>query len=164
MPHHSSRRLLWLSGCLIGLSAAAVVGVTAVGVAGLLVSPGQSREPYKRVEELLSQGTNIVGEKIVYPTGGPAKVTAVIVSMMPGEATGPHKHGVPLFAYMLEGELTVDYGTHGTKVYKPGDSFLEAMSVEHNGHNRGDTTARVLVVFMGAEGATNTIPLHPKPQ
>ncbi len=157
-----SKTSIWNSG----MGAATLAGLVAAAVAGLFAftQPGESREPYKHVEELLSASVNVVGEKIVYPTDGAAKVTAVIVSMKPGEATGPHQHGVPLFAYILDGELTVDYGTHGTRVYKPGDSFLEAMAIEHNGHNRGDRIARVLVVFMGADGATNTIPLHPKPQ
>ncbi len=154
------------TGRYFATGAFALLGVAGLTAAGFFATsePGHSREPYKHVEELLSASVNIVGEKIVYPTDGPAKVTAVIVSMKPGEATGPHRHGVPLFAYMLEGELTVDYGSHGTRVYRPGDSFLEAMSVVHNGHNRGDRIARVLVVFMGSDGAANTIPLHPKPQ
>ena len=34
-------------------------------------------------------------------------------------------------AYILEGELTVDYGAHGTRTYKQGQSLMEAMSVAH---------------------------------
>ena len=59
---------------------------------------------------LLSTGTTVVGETLHYPTNGPAHVTAAIVTLAPGGKTVLHRHGVPLFAYILEGELTVDYG------------------------------------------------------
>lgn len=59
---------------------------------------------------LLSTGTTVVGEPLRYPTSGPAHVTAAIVTLEPGAKTIVHMHGVPLFAYILEGELTVDYG------------------------------------------------------
>jgi quercetin dioxygenase-like cupin family protein len=112
---------------------------------------------YKRVEPLVTTGRTIIGETILYPTGAAAKIDSLIVSMEPGESTGWHKHGVPIYGYILEGELTVDYGDKGTKVYPHGTGFMEAMDHWHNGHNHGDVPARVLVVFMGAEGIKNTI-------
>ncbi len=126
----------------------------------LTVDRSGASELYPRVEKLTSAGTNIVGEQIVYPAGAPAKVTAVIVTLKPGEDTGWHKHAVPLFGYILEGELTVDYGTHGTRVYRSGDSLLEAMTVAHSGVNTGTGIMRVLAVFMGAEGVPNAVPVN----
>jgi quercetin dioxygenase-like cupin family protein len=111
---------------------------------------------------LLSTGKNIVGETIRYPTTGPAHVTAAIVTLAPGAKTIAHKHGVPLFAYILDGELTVDYGTHGTRTYKKGQAFMEAMDVTHFGINHGAEPVRILAVYMGAEGARNVIP-EPNP-
>lgn len=105
----------------------------------------------------VSTSKTIVGEDIVYPTTGKAVVTSAIVVMAPGERTILHRHGVPLFAYMLEGELTVDYGAHGTRVYRQGDSFMEAMNVSHAGRNTGTTTVRILAVYMGAEGSKDVV-------
>jgi quercetin dioxygenase-like cupin family protein len=105
---------------------------------------------------LLSGSRTVVGEDIVYPTGK-AVVTAMIVTLAPGEKTVVHRHGVPLFAYILDGEVTVDYGTHGSKTYKQGQSFLEAMHVEHAGHNSGGIPVKILAVYMGAEGAHDVI-------
>jgi quercetin dioxygenase-like cupin family protein len=62
---------------------------------------------------LLSTGTTVIGETLHYPTNGPAHVTAAIVTLPPGSRTVLHKHGVPLFAYVLEGEITVDYSDRG---------------------------------------------------
>jgi quercetin dioxygenase-like cupin family protein len=106
---------------------------------------------------LLATGTTIVGEAIAYPPGTP-KVTAAIVTVPPGKETGWHTHQVPLFAEILEGELTVDYGSKGVKVYKPGDSLLEAMNWPHNGMNKGAVPVKLLAVYMGAEGVPTATP------
>lgn len=107
---------------------------------------------------LLSTGKTIVGEPIRYPTTGPAHITAAIVTLAPGAKTIPHKHGVPLFAYILDGALTVDYGTHGKRTYRQGDAFMEAMDVAHFGINAGTQPVRILAVYIGAEGAKDVIP------
>jgi quercetin dioxygenase-like cupin family protein len=106
---------------------------------------------------LLSTGTTILGEPIRYPTTGPAHVTASIIALSPGGRTIAHKHGVPLFAYILEGELTVDYGARGVRTYRAGDTFMEAMDVTHFGENRGSGPVRLLAVYMGAKGASDVI-------
>jgi quercetin dioxygenase-like cupin family protein len=108
---------------------------------------------------LLSTGTNIVGETLRYPTSGPAHVTAAIIALAPGGKTIVHKHGVPLFAYILEGELTVDYGEHGKRTYKQGQAFMEAMDVAHYGVNTGTQPVRLIAVYMGAKGAEDVIPV-----
>jgi len=107
---------------------------------------------------LLSTGTSILGEPIRYPKTGPAHVTAAIVTLAPGARTMMHKHGVPLFAYILDGELTVDYGKRGTRTYRQGQSFMEAMTVAHFGVNNGSQPVRLLAVYMGAKRAKDVIP------
>jgi quercetin dioxygenase-like cupin family protein len=106
---------------------------------------------------LLAAGETVVGETIAYPAGAPAKVTAAILSLAPGASTGWHTHGVPTFGYILEGELTVDYGDKGQRVYRAGDAFLEAISVVHDGRNTGAGPMRILAVFMGAEGLPTSV-------
>jgi quercetin dioxygenase-like cupin family protein len=101
---------------------------------------------------LLSTGTTVVGEPIVYPAGKP-HVTAAIVTIAPGSKTIVHKHGVPMVAYMLQGELLVNYGADGTRTYKQGDALMEAMNVAHLGINNGAEPVHILVVYMGADGA-----------
>jgi quercetin dioxygenase-like cupin family protein len=65
---------------------------------------------------------------------------------------------VPLFAYVLEGEITVDYGEHGRRTYRQGEAFMEAMAVAHFGANTGSQPMRLLAVYMGAEGAADVEP------
>jgi len=108
---------------------------------------------------LLSTGTTIAGETLHYPTGGPAHVTAAIITLGPGAKTILHRHGVPLFGYILDGELTVDYGDRGKRTYRKGDAFMEAMDVPHFGVDTGKEPVRILAVYMGAEGAADVIPV-----
>jgi quercetin dioxygenase-like cupin family protein len=107
----------------------------------------------------MSTGTTILGETIRYPRTGPAHVTAAIVTLAPGGRTIMHKHGVPLFAYILDGELTVDYGSHGTRTYRQGQSFMEAMAVAHFGVNNSPQPVRLLAVYMGAKHAKDVVPV-----
>jgi quercetin dioxygenase-like cupin family protein len=127
-----------------------------VAVALVVGSRAGSAEDYPAVP-LLSGSQTIVGEDIVYPTTGKAVVTAMIVTLAPGEKTVVHRHGVPLFAYILDGEVTVDYGTFGPRTYKQGQSFLEAMHVEHAGRNSGSIPVKILAVYMGADGSQDVI-------
>ena len=107
---------------------------------------------------ILSTGTTVTGELLQYPSGGPALITAVEITFEPGQQTGWHTHPVPLFGYMLEGELTVDYGEKGQRIYRKGDALVEAMSTAHNGRNMGQSTAKILAVFIGKEGLQGSVP------
>ena len=127
---------------------------------GLASCIAPARDAAPTAEVLLSSGETTIGQEISYPTGT-ATITASIVTLPPGAETGWHRHDVPLFAYVLEGEITVDYGSDGRQTYTAGDAFLEAYRTDHNGVNTGPTTAKVLAVFAGAEGVRNTVPAAP---
>lgn len=107
---------------------------------------------------LVKGGTDILGEPLAYPEG-PVNITSAIVTVAPGAETGWHTHEVPLFAYILEGELTVDYGTKGKKTYRAGDSLFEAMNWPHNGTNTGAVPMRLVAVYMGGGDKANTVPV-----
>jgi quercetin dioxygenase-like cupin family protein len=113
------------------------------------------------VRMVLSTNRTVTGEPIQYPSGVPALVTAVEIILQPGQQTGWHTHPVPLFGYILEGELTVDYGARGERTYRQGDGFAEATNQAHNGHNIGQKLVRILAVFIGIEGVQGTAPALP---
>jgi len=106
-----------------------------------------AKTPYDKVREILSSDQTVAGEKISFPQQNPS-VQAIEITMAPGEVTGWHHHHAPLFAYVLEGEITVTYEEIGKKVYRQGDGLLEAMDVTHRGENTGDGPARILAVFL----------------
>lgn len=105
---------------------------------------------------LLESSTDVLGAPLAYPEGTP-NVTAAIVTIPPGGETGWHEHEVPLFAYLFEGELTVDYGEKGTRTYRAGEAVLEAMNWPHNGTNTGTVPMKLIAVYMGSASAANTI-------
>lgn len=124
----------------------------AAAVAALLCAPAAlAGEAYPAVK-LLETTTTVAGEPIAYPTTGPAKVNAIIVTIAPGAETVLHHHPAPMFAYILDGEVSVDYGAAGTRRFQAGDAFMEAMAMPHKGVNSGAVPVRILAVSMGAEG------------
>lgn len=122
----------------------------------LLTTGVQARDQsYYPVQELLVTGKTIVGEDIQYPTTGAPKITVAVVTVAPGAPAAFHRHPVPLVAYVLEGELTVDYGPKGVKTFRQGDALVEAMNVPHRGMNLGSGMVKLLAVYIGAEGTAN---------
>jgi len=108
-------------------------------------------------ERLLETGKTVVGQPIKYPSDGVPKITALIVTVAPGEQTVVHKHPVPLFGYVISGEIEVEYEGKGTKRYAAGHAFMEAIDWWHKGKNVGDVPARILIVYLGSERLPNVI-------
>jgi quercetin dioxygenase-like cupin family protein len=127
-------------------------------VLGLILTGSHAAsEEYQRVVPLLKDGKTVLGQPLVYPTDGPPQIHSVVVTMLPGEETGLHTHPYPTYGFILDGELTVSYPGGVEKVYKQGEAVMEAVDTLHNGKNNGTEPVRVLVVFMGVEGGTNTL-------
>jgi len=109
-------------------------------------------------DRLLETGESVIGQPLSYPTDGSPKITAIIVTIAPGEKTQVHKHPVPLFVYILSGEITFIYEGKGTKRFGAGDTFMEAVDWWHKLKNDGDVPARYLVVYIGSDKLPNIIP------
>ena len=134
---------------------------TAFAILALLASPvladDQAKQQYQNLlTPLLSSGTDVLGTQLTYPQG-PAKITAAIVTIPPGGTTGAHHHEVPLFAYILEGELTVYYVTNGKRTKHASDNKHETNNRVHIGTNTGTVPMKLLAVYMGGGTAANTV-------
>lgn len=134
-----------------------------VAAAGLLAcsavvqAKDQAATQYQNLlTPLLKSGTDVLGTPLSYPDG-PIDITAAIVTIPPGGETGWHVHEVPLFGHLLEGELTVDYGSKGTKTFRAGESLIDAIDWPHNGTNTGDVPLRLIAVYMGGAGRANVV-------
>lgn len=97
------------------------------------------------------------GQKIAYPRTDRAEVTAMTVELTPGAETGWHKHPVPVYAYVLSGNLTVELEDGKTLSFAPGDAIIEVVDTLHNGRNRGTGPVKLAVFYLGIEGAGNVI-------
>lgn len=106
---------------------------------------------------LLQSSVTGDGQPLVYPTGTP-QITSRLVEIPPGGETGRHSHPVPLFAYILEGELVIKADDQPPRHFKAGDAFME-IAAWHTGRNETDKPVRLLSVYAGAQG----VPLANKP-
>ena len=106
---------------------------------------------------LEGQQLTVLDQPVTYPKKQPAQVSSYVVTLEPGQETGWHKHKTPLFVYVLEGTLTVEYDAGVTKEFAAGTAYLEADDVWHNVTNMGSDTVRTLDVSMGAKGAKDTV-------
>ena len=132
--------------------AAALVASAATFLAAIAFAA--DNDPH--VETLLDTRTTVLGQPIAYPTQGAAQITAAIVTLAPGQETGRHRHPVPLYGQVLSGQVTIDYDGGGSKTFRAGDAFMEAVGTWHNGRNSGDEPVRILAVYLGAEGVANS--------
>jgi quercetin dioxygenase-like cupin family protein len=106
---------------------------------------------------LLKTLTNSIGQPIAYPREGTSEVTALLVEMAPGEETGWHQHPVPLFGYILTGEITVYQATGEKRVVGPGEVSLESVDVIHNGVNEGLNPCKMIVFVAGIKDMPFTV-------
>jgi quercetin dioxygenase-like cupin family protein len=148
---------------LLGLVAGALALFVAVSASRAETAPPAPLpgEAHSGERVVVSTATTVTGETIRYPSGAPARVTAVEITLAPGQQTGWHIHPVPLFGYILEGELTVDYGAKGERTYRTGEGFMEAMNERHNGRNSGRGPVKILAVVIGEEGVRASLPASP---
>jgi quercetin dioxygenase-like cupin family protein len=128
------------------------IGVLAIG---LSATSAHGAPPAPSVETLIETERTILDQPIFYPSGT-SKITAQIITLPSGASTSLHLHAVPMFAYILKGELVVDYGSSGERRYRKGDTLVEAIDWPHRGRNAGKGKVQILVVFSGAEGTPSS--------
>jgi len=105
------------------------------------------------------QAQTVLDQLLQYPSASQAQVSSAILTIAPGVSTGLHKHDAPMYAYILEGTLTVTYEGGIVKEFSAGSAILEAVGTPHNGENKTDKPVKILVVNMGAEGVANSVTL-----
>ena len=104
------------------------------------------------LEPLLKTDTTSIGQKIVYPHFENDEVSIVKVTIPPGKSTGWHKHVFPVFAYVLQGTLTVEVENRKTLGFVAGSSLSEVINILHNGLNKGKEDVVLIAFFMGEKG------------
>ncbi len=104
-----------------------------------------------------AESGTVLDQRITYPKKKPAQISSSIIELEPGQETGWHKHRTPMYVYVLEGTVTVEYDAGVTKEYPAGTAIIEAVDVWHNGTNKGTDPVRMLVVNLGAKGIKNTV-------
>ena len=104
------------------------------------------------LEPILKTDTTSIGQKIVYPSFASDEVTMLRITIPCGKSTGWHKHTFPVFAYILQGTLTVEILNRKTVQYPFNSSFSEVINTLHNGINNGKENVVLIAFFMGEKG------------
>lgn len=133
-------------------------GVIALSLLLAFNSPAKAEE-YRNVQvkKLITSSTSSNGDPLTYLRTAQPEVTALIVTIPPGGSTGWHQHPVPVYAYVLEGALTVELKNGRTFLFQKGDAILEVINTLHNGYNAGSVPVTLVVFYTGAVGVPNVI-------
>lgn len=141
--------LLLIAGC--GSGGQAAVSSTPSAATAATAAAG---EPDVLLD---AQSLTVLDQPVRYPKKKAAQISSSILALDPGQETGWHKYRTPMYAYILEGTLTVEYDAGVTKEFAAGTALVDAMNVWLNGSNKTDAPVRVLVVNMGAAGIANSV-------
>ena len=68
------------------------------------------------------------GDTLQFPSGGKPEIVSVIGTLQAGGRTARHQHPIPVYVYVLEGELQVQTDGKEPRMYKTGDAFLESVN------------------------------------
>jgi quercetin dioxygenase-like cupin family protein len=108
------------------------------------------------VQTVLKTDHSWDGKPLAYPQGQ-AEVTGIVVTIAPGGETGWHRHPVPSFGMVLEGELEVRLKDGRTTVLKAGDALAEVVDTAHNGRTVGAVPVKLVVFYAGVVGQKLTV-------
>ncbi|WP_111414012.1 cupin domain-containing protein [Billgrantia lactosivorans] len=102
--------------------------------------------------------TNVTrdGDAIAWPDGTP-EIVSVIGTIEPGGRTPLHQHPVPVYVYVLEGEVELRTEGGDPHTYGTGEAYVEALNRDHQLFNVTDSEAKVLVVFAAAQDQPTTV-------
>jgi quercetin dioxygenase-like cupin family protein len=85
-------------------------------------------------------------------TVGGREAVMAQVELPPGSTEGRHTHPAEVYAFVEEGTITLAVEGQPTKTLKAGDVFTISPGLIHEGSNKGNTTARLSVVFVAEKG------------
>ncbi|MGD9969021.1 MAG: cupin domain-containing protein [Sulfuricurvum sp.] len=104
-----------------------------------------------KVSTVLKTSSSWDGKPLVYPSGA-AEVTGLLIEIAPGGHTIWHRHPVPSFALILEGELEVQLENGTLKRFKAGEALAEVVDTPHYGRNVGSGAVKLVVFYAGSAG------------
>lgn len=129
-----------------------VISLAILATNALALTHLDGKVPYEDIDAtpitIVGAPKTTLGQDFNYPVGQPL-IKAFIIDIPVGKQTDLHKHLVPLYVYVISGDLEVDYGSQGKKIYKPGTSYVEAIDWCHIGKVAGKTPVKVIGVYLG---------------
>lgn len=121
--------------------------VVAFGIAGGLILNAQQPPQVKRTV-VMKKDMTIPGREAVM----------VYVELPPGAAEGRHTHFAEVYAFVLEGAISLETEGNPTLALKAGDVFQYLPGQVHQVINNGSVTAKLAAVFVAEKGKPLTTP------
>lgn len=84
----------------------------------------------------------------------------VQVEFAPGAKEPRHTHPGDLFAYVLEGTITLTMEGKPTATVKQGETFVVPAGTVHSGENTGKAPVKLLITFVVEKGKPLTTPVQ----
>ena len=112
--------------------------------------------PPVTVTTLVTTDKTVLGQKLVLPKHDPQLIVS-IYEIAPGARLPRHKHPFSRYAYVLAGELTVEFDGGLQRRYPAGEVIVEAVDSWHFGANLGAVPVRLLVIDQVEAGQPPTI-------
>lgn len=121
-----------------------------------LAAPVASDAETIKVTPVLTTIKTTIGQPLVLPDKNP-QVVVTTLEIAPGAKLPRHMHPFVRYAYVLQGEVTVEYEGGQRQTFRTGDFIVEAIGVWHFGTNTGAVPLRLLVIDQVEAGKSNTI-------
>jgi hypothetical protein len=129
-------------------------GLLFVGINAFALTYIDGKVPYEDIDAtpivITGAPKTTLGQDFKYPAGQPL-IKAFNIDIPVGKQTSLHKHLIPLFVYVVSGDLEVDYGSKGKKTYKAGTSYVEAIDWCHFGKVAGKAPVKIIGVYLGEQ-------------
>jgi quercetin dioxygenase-like cupin family protein len=122
--------------------------VVAIGIAGGLSLNAQQPPQVKR-NVVLKQDMTLPDREAVM----------ALVEIPVGASEGNHTHFAEVYAFVLEGTISLENEGNPTATLKAGDVFHILPGKIHNATNAGSVTAKLAAVFVAEKGKPLTTPV-----
>lgn len=127
----------------------------------LAMAAPHTEEEYQGVKAIevsdFDPGETILGQRYDYPRGRPL-ISSHLVEIAPGQSMDWHYHSIPVIVFVMAGDIRIDYGPEGTRTFKTGDSYVEAVNTCHSATALGTQPAKVYAVFLSSQRGDQTRP------
>lgn len=133
--------------------------VTLFPIAAWTQAKPAASAPSVSITPVSHDSLTIAGEPELYLSTPDPEVSSVVFAFPAGAASQWMIHPAPVYVYVLEGTLVVEFEDGSHQSFRAGQGFLQCRSKWHRGRNDGSQTMRFLAVFFGAKGAPNVV--HP---
>jgi quercetin dioxygenase-like cupin family protein len=160
MNRHYCRALIAIPFIIAGALPLAGLSSTCVAAQAARSTQSSQEGGAETITPLPDLTTTTAGEPLLYLSTPNPVISSDILTVPPGGVTRWMTHPVPVYLYILQGDLTVQFADgRKEQTFHEGQVLLQPRAAWHRGRNEGQRPLRFLAVCIGAKGVPTI--LHP---